>query len=138
MNIVPYLTFDGTCKEAFGFYRDIFGGTLTVQTVGESEVADEMPAEYSDRVMHACLQVGDRLLMASDALHGGYETPRGVSISLQMETPEEAERVFAALADGGQVTMPLEKTFWALRFGMVTDRFGTPWMINCNERECID
>jgi len=81
--------------------------------------------------MHARLQVGDALLMASDAPPGRFTPAQGISVSLQLTDPAEAERIFHGLAEGGEVTMPIEPTFWALRFGMVTDRFGIPWMVNC-------
>ncbi|TXD35857.1 VOC family protein [Lujinxingia vulgaris] len=136
MKIVTYLNFDGTCREAFEFYAGVLGGKLTMQVVSESPAAEHMAPEFQDSVMHACLEVGDQTLMASDTMHMGYTRPQGFSVSLQFETPEEAERVFEALAEGGEVRMPLERTFWALRFGTLEDRFGTPWMINCNEREC--
>lgn len=136
MKIVTYLNFDKNCKEAFEFYAGVLGGKLTMQVVSESPAAEHMAPEHQNSVMHACLEVGDQVLMASDTMNATFKAPQGFSVSLQFETPEEAERVFAALAEGGEVTMPLEKTFWALRFGTLHDRFGIPWMINCNEREC--
>ncbi|PZR51895.1 MAG: VOC family protein, partial [Stutzerimonas stutzeri] len=98
---------------------------------------EQFPAEYRERIMHACLNLGDSTLMASDTLPGDtcgggpYEGIKGCSISLHPTRVAEAEQLFAALGEGGTVIMPLEKTFWAERFGMLTDRFGLSWMVNC-------
>lgn len=132
MRVDPYLNFDGNCAEAFRFYEQLLGGELEIMTHGESPVAGEVPPEWHDRILHASLRLGDALLMASDAPPDRYQPPQGNYVSLAVEEPAQAERIFSALAEGGQVTMPFEKTFWAAGgFGMVTDRFGTPWMINC-------
>ncbi|MFZ1049614.1 MAG: VOC family protein, partial [Candidatus Sulfotelmatobacter sp.] len=85
------------------------------------------------KILHARLLLGDRALMASDAPPGRYEKPQGFSVSLEIETPKESERVFHALSEKGTVVMPIQETFWAVRFGMLTDRFGIPWMINCSK-----
>jgi len=131
MRFTPYLNFDGQCKEAFTFYQQVFGGTLlAMQTHGDSPIAGEVPSEWHERVLHACLLVGDSMVMASDSPPGSHEPVRGLYISVHIDDPAEAERVFEALAEKGTVTMPMEKTFWAERFGMLTDRYGTPWMIN--------
>ena len=133
MQIVPYLNFDGNCAEAFRFYERVLGGRIeTLLTHGDSPIAGQVPADWQDRVMHARLVVGDQVLLASDAPPDHYITPRGMYVMLWVDTAEEAERVFAALTEGGQVTMPMEATFWASRFGMCVDRFGTGWMVNCS------
>ena len=133
MQIVPYLNFDGNCAEAFRFYERVLGGRIeAILTHGDSPIAAQVPAEWADRVMHARLTVGDQVLLASDAPPGQYVTPRGMYVLLDVETAEEAERVFAALAEQGQVTMPIEPTVWAVRFGMCVDRFGIGWMVNCS------
>ena len=135
MNINPYLNFDGNCAEAFKFYEKTLGGRIEfMMTFGQSPMASETPPELRDKVMHVCMSVGGAQLMASDAFGGKYEKPTGLWVSLHPTEPAEAERIFKVLADKGTVVMPLEKTFWALRFGMVTDRFGTPWMINCEKK----
>ena len=132
MQISPYLAFDGQCEAAFRFYAACLGGRIEMMmTHGESPMADRSPPEARDRIMHAQLVVGDTVLMASDGPPGHHQAMQGFSVSLMVGEPAEAERVFAALAEGGTVRMPLEETFWAMRFGMVTDRFGTPWMVNC-------
>lgn len=131
MKALPYLGFDGRCAEAFRFYQRTFGGDLEIMTHGDSPIADEVPDAAHDRVLHACLTVGEMVLMGSDAPPDWHGTPEGLSVSLQLSDVVDAERIFATLADGGAVEMPLGKTFWAERFGMVTDRFDIPWMVNC-------
>ncbi len=137
MKFTPYLNFKGQCAEAFRFYEQVFGGKIEMMmTYGESPMAAEMPPETHNRVMHAHLVVGDQALMASDAPPDRYEKPRGLFVSIHIEKSADAQRTFNALAEGGTVIMPFEKTFWAVGgFGMVTDRFGTPWMVNCEKGE---
>jgi PhnB protein len=129
--VVPYLTFDGTCAEAFRFYRDRLGGQLQLKTHGESPIAGEVPPDWHDRILHARLDWGAGVLMGSDTPPGQSRPASGFSVSLQYDEPGTAERVFAALGEGGSVTMPLQQTFWATRFGMLTDRYGIGWMVNC-------
>jgi PhnB protein len=134
MRFTPYLGFNGDCEAAFRYYEHVFGGKLVALfPIAGTPAAENTPAEFHNQIMHARLQVGDQELMGSDACGMPYQTPQGLSVSIHIDTPEEAERVFNALADNGSVTMPIQETFWALRFGMVTDRFGTPWMINCEK-----
>jgi PhnB protein len=132
MKIVPYLNFDGQCADAFRFYERVLGGKLELITHGNSPIAGEVPPEWGDRVMHACLTVGDQALMASDSTPEQHAEPQGIYVSLHVESAEDAERIFGELAEQGRVTMPLGPTFWAVRFGMCVDRFGTPWMVNCS------
>ncbi|HTR59743.1 MAG TPA: VOC family protein [Casimicrobiaceae bacterium] len=128
-----YLFFDGNCAEAMRFYERVLGGKLEVlMTHAQSPIAGQTPPGSGDRIMHASLNLGDRKLMASDAMPGHYQGMKGFSLSLTYPTVAEAKRVFEALAEGGKVTMPLDKTFWAEAFGMLVDRFGTPWMVNGN------
>jgi len=132
MQVNPYLHFSGQCAEAFRFYEQVLGGKITfMQTHGESPMRDQTPPDWHDAVMHASLQVGDEVLMGSDAPAEYFEKPQGFSVSLGITDPAEAERIYAALSEGGQVRMELQKTFWAERFAMLVDRYGTPWMINC-------
>lgn len=132
MKIQPYLNFDGQCAEAFRFYEEVLGGKIEGMTThGDAPIADQVPPEWHKRIMHARLTVGDQVLMASDAPPEHYQKPQGLYVSLQIENPADADRIFHALAEGGTVQMPIDKTFWAQRFGMLVDRFGTPWMINC-------
>ena len=133
MQIVPYLNFDGNCAEAFRFYERVLGGRIEeLMTHADSPIANEVPAEWGPRIMHARLAVGDQVLLASDAMPGHYATPRGVYVTLRVDTVEEADRIFAALSDAGRVTMPIGQTFWSARFGMCADRFGIGWMVNCS------
>jgi PhnB protein len=131
MHFTPYLNFDGQCKEAFTFYQKVLGGTLEVMTHGESPIAGEVSPDWNDLVMHARLDTGESAILGSDAPLGEHEPARGIYVTLHVSEPAEAERIFHALAEGGNVTVPLEKNFWAERFGMLTDRYGTPWMVNC-------
>ena len=134
MNFNPYLNFNGNCAEAMAFYAEVFGGEVTfIQTFGESSMAEDMPPAMHELVMHASLRIGDRIVMASDDPSGKYELPRGIHVQTGFPDFTEAQRIFNALAVGGEVTMPFEKTFWTSGFGMVRDRFGIPWMVNCDE-----
>ena len=133
MKMNPYLTFDGQCEEAFKFYAEVLGGKIDAIMPFKGTPAEEhMPPESRDKVMHASLTFEGGVLMGTDAPPAYRRPMQGMSVSLHLPDPQEAERLFTALAEGGTVTMPMEETFWAQRFGAVTDRFGTPWMINCD------
>lgn len=128
----PYLSFNGSCAEAFAFYAAATGGSVvSLLTYRNSPAADQAPADWQDKVMHASMVLGDTVLMGGDAPPGQYQPPGGFSVNITVPTAAEAERVFAALGAGGSVMVPMAETFWAERFGMATDRFGIPWMINC-------
>ncbi len=132
LQVNPYLGFNGDCRAAFRYYEKHLGGVIEfLQTQGESPMADQLPVAQKNLVMHARLRLGNFVLMGGDAPADHYQRPQGMSVTLNIAQPEEAERVFNALADNGSVTMPLAQTFWARTFGMVTDQFGIPWMINC-------
>jgi PhnB protein len=132
MKLNPYLFFDGNCEEAFKFYAKVLGGKIDAMFPHAGSPAEEhVPAEWRSKIMHARLVLGDQVLMASDAPPGRQDAMRGFSVSLNVDTTAEAERIYGALAENGTVTMPIQQTFWAARFGMLVDRFGTPWMINC-------
>lgn len=128
----PYLIFDGNCAEAMRFYQKTLGGKLEAMiTNGESPIASQCPEGSADRIMHARLAFDGRSIMASDAMGGApYEGMSGFSLALYYPTVAEGNSVFNALAEGGRITMPMQKTFWSESFGMLVDRFGTPWMIN--------
>lgn len=133
MQMAPYLCFAGQCEEAFNFYKDCFSGSIPeIHRFGGSPMADQVPAEFHQHVMHVTLIMGNgQVLMGSDAMPGQpFDGMKGITLALNPESLEEAERLFNTLAEGGSVQMPLDKTFWAERFGMMTDRFGTPWMVN--------
>ncbi len=143
MKVCPYLEFDGNCREAFDFYAGAIGGTIvSMMTFGETPAAEHVPAASHSQIMHAALQLDDgHFLMASDGMPGQpSQGIKGASVALHPETPADADRVFANLADGGQVTMPIDRTFWAERFGMLVDRFGVPWIINClgDVGDCVE
>lgn len=131
MTFVNYLNFRGDCREAFERYLQVFGGEIDgIMTHADMPVAD-IPDEWRDKVLHAQLNVNGSLLMGSDSPPNEYREPGGAWVCLLVDTPEEADRIFAELSDGGEVEMPIEETAWAERFGMLRDRFGVPWMINC-------
>lgn len=131
----PHLAFDGRCKEAFEFYEKCLGGQVVAMIgYGDTPAREHMPANTGARIMHARLVLGDQVLMGCDAHpEMPYDGIRGCDVAVQVETPAEAERLFAALSEGGTVQMPIGETFWSARFGMLTDRFGVPWMINCEQ-----
>lgn len=134
MKITPYLNFSGNCAEALGFYEGVFHGKiLFIQSFGDSPMRGDVPEAWHTATMHASLQIGDQVVMAADAPGDLYKKPQGFSVSYSTTDTTAAERIFAALAEGGETQMALQETFWAERFGMVTDRFGTPWMINCEK-----
>lgn len=127
-----YLSFDGQCAEAMKFYAEVLGGKLdALITYGDMPSDEQVPVEHTGRIMHAHLAHPDFALMAGDTPPGvRFEGMKGVMMTLTYENVTDAKRVFAALAAGGTVTMPLGKTFWAETFGMVTDRYGTGWGVN--------
>lgn len=134
MKINSYLMFNGDCEAAFKFYQQCLGGQITaMMTHQEAPSAENVPAEWHDKIMHACLDLGERLLMGSDCPPGYFETPQGFCVQISVPEVGEAERIFHALAENGNVTMPIAQTFWSARFGMLIDQFGTPWMINCDQ-----
>lgn len=126
-----YLFFDGQCAEAMRFYERTLGGRMeSLMSYAESPDPSACPPGDPSRVMHACVVLPDgRMLMASDVPEGQRQPMGGFALALNYPTAAEARRAFDALAAGGQVTMPMMKTFWTESFGMLTDRFGTPWMV---------
>jgi PhnB protein len=136
MKLIPILSFQGDCEEAFKFYERCLGAQPgALFRYGGSPMAGQVPPDWADKVMHANLTIGNQLLQASDVLPAQYEAPKGFSLSLQIKSADDAERIFGNLADNGTVMLPLQKTFWAERFGMVVDRFGVPWLINCEGQD---
>jgi PhnB protein len=134
MQLNPYLSFNGKCEEAFKFYEKVLSGKIEMMMKYEgSPMADQTPPEWRDKIMHARLITSGEVLMGSDAPPNRYEPMRGITVTIGVDEPADAERIFSALAEGGTVQMPIQQTFWAARFGMLTDRFGTPWMINCEQ-----
>ena len=132
MQLNSYLTFNCQCEAAFQFYERCLGGKIEMMIPHAGTPAEEhVPAEWRDKIMHARLSVGNSLLMGSDAPLDHQAEPKGFSVQIAVEDPAEADRIFHELAEGGSVRMPIQKTFWAVRFGMLVDRFGIPWMVNC-------
>lgn len=130
MQLIPYLDFDGQCREAFDLYARVFNGKISQRfTYGESPMAAQTPPEGHGRIMHTQLECAGTVLMGADGPPQSHANKGCVNI--QVEDTAEAERIFAALAEGGSVQMPIGETFWALRFGMLTDRYGKGWMVNC-------
>jgi PhnB protein len=134
--LTPYLFFGGDCRDAMNFYQDCFGDSLEIMTYADGP-ADACPdacpggVADKDKIMHACLTAGDLVLMASDNPMGPPLAGDAVSISVHCESVAETERLFAALGRGGTVKMALADTFWGAHFGMLADRFGFHWMLNC-------
>jgi PhnB protein len=134
MDLNTYLSFDGNCEAAFKFYeKTLCGKIVAMMTYAEMPGNSQMSKDSQNQVMHARLQLGDKLLMGSDAPPGRFEPPKGFHVMFGIKEPAEADRLFGALSANGTVTMPIQETFWALRFGMLVDQFGTPWMINCEK-----
>jgi PhnB protein len=135
MQIHAYLLISGgRCREAFERYQQILGGELEVMAFSDMPPGEDAPVgpDQGDLLMHAALTVGDAVLMGSDDPTGDGGPMTGVAVSLTFADADEADRVFAALADGGEVGMPMGETFWAPRFGMCADRFGVSWMVSAD------
>jgi len=136
MQIVSYLFFKNSAAEAFDFYAKCLGGKVTMKvTMGEMPGTENLPAEARNLIAHVRLEAGNAILMGSDwcgPTPDPYPGIHGNAVSVSVDEPAEAERLFKALSEAGKVTMPIAETSWALRFGMFTDRYGAPWMINCN------
>lgn len=132
MEVNPYLNFNGNCEEAFKFYEQHLGGKIeAIHTFGGSPMENQLPSEWRNKVMHIRMKVGTTVLMGSDGPGDRYRAPQGFAVSLNLKDPAEADRIYAAMSANGNVLMAIQQTFWARRFAMFTDKFGTPWMINC-------
>jgi PhnB protein len=132
VKINTYLFYNGQCETAFKFYERALGGKIEAMMTHMGTPAEQQtPPEWRDKILHARLSVGGEVLMGSDAPPGRQETPQGFSVSINVKDAADAERIFHALAENGEVRMPIQKTFFSLRFGMLVDQFGIPWMINC-------
>ena len=134
MQLNPYLFFNGKCEAAFRFYEKVLGGKIVaMMTHEETPIADQVAPEMRKAIIHARLAIGDKVIMGSDAPPDRYDAAKGFSVTVGVEEPAEAERIFAALSKDGTIRMPMEETFWAHRFGMLVDQYGIPWMINCEK-----
>ena len=131
MKINAYLAFSGQCEEAFQFYAKVLGGKIDAMIRHEGTPAESMvPPEWKSKIMHAHLTADGASIMGGDAPPTSSPKPQGFSVAVHVNDPAQAERIFNGLAEGGQVQMPIQQTFWSPRFGMLTDRYGIPWMIN--------
>lgn len=129
-----YLNFPGNCEEAFKAYEKILGGKIVAMMKAHGMPMEKnVGPELLDKIMHARMTLGGMMIMGSDAPPSHFKPPQGFSVHIGVDTPAEADRIFAALAEGGNPVMPIAETFWAHRFGMCVDRFGTPWMVNCEK-----
>jgi len=133
MQIRPYLYFEGRCDEAIAFYRKVFGAEVLMlmrrKDAPQGQGGDACPSADAEKVLHATLRIGDSIVQLSDGRCQGSPKFQGVSLSVTVENGTDAERIFAALSDGGKVGMPMAKTFFSSHFGMVADRFGVSWMV---------
>jgi len=136
MQVHPYLSFKGDCEAAFHLYEQCLGAQLgPIFRYGGSPMEAQAPEGWSNKIMHGSVTVGGQVLMGGDVAPDLYEAPKGFSLSVQIASIPDAERIFEELAKDGRVVMPLQQTFWAARFGQLVDRFGIPWLINCEEVE---
>jgi PhnB protein len=139
--IKPYISFKGNCKEAMDFYKDKLGAeVLFSETYGNSPMADKAPGQ-EDKIMHTSIKIGDSVIMACDNVFDEKNpTVVGNNISLALGSSDvaHAEKVFDAMSDGATIVMPMQETFWAERFGMLTDKFGINWMFNCDKPHQTD
>lgn len=135
MQINSYLLFTGDCEEAFKSYEKLLGGKIEFKmTFAESPGAHQVPSEWGGKIMHARMNTPGGVLMGSDAPPERQSKPQGFSVSVSVDDPAEADRIYKGLAEGAKaVSMPIQETFWARRFGMLTDRFGIPWMVSCEK-----
>jgi PhnB protein len=141
MKVTPHVSigFDGRCEEAFRFYERCLNGTLAfILRWGNSPAAADAPPGWDAKIYHATLEVGDTVINGGDVHPDRYQRPGGFEFVLPMADELDAERVFEALSDGGQIAMPLQETFWARRFGVLVDRFGIRWCVNCERAEPLD
>jgi PhnB protein len=131
MRLNPHLAFNGQCEAAFRLYEKLFAGEITLLlTYGSSPITSTAPG-MEDKILHATLKIGDQVLTGADVPPERYEKPQGFAVQLNIDDPSEAEQIFHTLAEGGIVQFPIQPTFWATRYGILTDPFGTPWEINC-------
>lgn len=132
MELTPHLTFRGQCGEAFRFYKELLSAdTLTMLTYGDSPMADQVEPDWRDKIVHATLKFPGGTLAGVDVRPADYQAPNGFFVLLSTNDVSETRRIFDALAIGGTVQTPLQTTFWSAGFGVVIDRYGTPWELNC-------
>ena len=134
VQLYPNLAFNGQCESAFKFYEECLHGKIVFMTTYENAPANlQTPSDWRKRIFHATFTVGEFMFSGSDVPPGQYQKPQGFALQLNLGDPVEAERIFNGLAENGIVQMPLQETFWALRFGVLVDQFGVPWLVNCEK-----
>jgi PhnB protein len=134
MQLYPHLTFDGQCEAAFKFYEECLEGkTIFMVTYENTPVDFQIPSDWRGKVSHATFALNDFRFSGSDVLPGQYQRPQGFALQFNLSDPVKTERIFKTLAGSGSVQMPLQETFWALRFGTLVDQFGIPWFLNCEK-----
>ena len=130
MKLYTYLNYGGNCEQAFHFYEEHLGGHITMMmTHGEQPNADNVPADWKNAILHARMTIGETELLGADIPPDRFQPMRSAYLTLIMNSTDEAERTYVLLSDGGQIFMPMQETFFAFRFGMLRDKFGTSWMI---------
>ena len=139
MKLNTYLHFnDGKCRQAFELYARVLNGKIeNAMTYGQMPMDKPAPDNLKDKVAHARLVIGDQVLMGSDSPPEHAQPLSGFSVNIGTDDPKEADRIYKALSEGGEIRMAIQETFWAHRFGMFVDRFGTPWMVNCEKRQSM-
>jgi PhnB protein len=136
MQVSIHLSFKGNCEAAFKFYERALGGKILFKmTYGESPMAEQTPADWRNKIMHATVAFGDMTLMGADAPPDRQEERKGFAVTVAVKDPAEADRIFKALSENATVQMPIQQTFWSPRFGMLVDQFGIPWMVNCEQAQ---
>jgi len=133
MQLYPHLTFNGECEKAFQFYENTVGGKIALLMKYRDVPSFERPPGWDDKVLHATFALGDCRFSGADVTPEQYQIPCGFAMQLNLSDAAQADRIFQRLAEQGSIQMPLQETFWAQRFGMLVDRFGTPWIINCEK-----
>jgi PhnB protein len=134
VQLYPNLTINGQCKAAFKFYEEcLHGRTLFMMTYENAPMDLQTPSDWRKKIFHATFALAEFMFSGSDPSPGQYQKPQGFALQLNLSDPVEAERISRVLAENGTVQMPLQETFWALRFGVLVDQFGIPWVINCQK-----
>ena len=136
MQLNSYLHFGGQCEEAFKFYEKVFGGKMgDIFRYENAPDGQPIPADWRKKIMHVSMTIGDQLLMGMDAPPDRFSKPQGFHINIAMKKASDGKKVFDELSEGGKIVMPFAATFWAPGFGMMVDRYGIPWMVNCEQAE---
>ncbi len=136
MQVSVHLNFNGDCRQAMETYCELMNGEIvSMTTFGEAPAGEEVPDDWQDKIVHATMSLGGVVVATADIPPERYQPPQGFYMFVELGDPDEASRAFDALAGGGEVQMPIQETFWAKRFGMVVDRFGIPWEVNCSRGE---